>query len=57
MDSVRSALYVCLFCISNSFSCKKRMSLLDNDVDLESIMRSQSVKEEVILENVVCSIL
>lgn len=57
MDSVRSALYVCLFCISNSFSCKKRMSLLVNDVDLESIMRSQSVKEEVILENVVCSIL
>lgn len=29
------------------------MSLLVNDVDLESIMRSQSVKEEVILE--ICS--
>lgn len=32
---------------------QKRKSLLVNNVDLESIMRSQSVKREVILEYVV----
>lgn len=45
------------FVFQTPSAAKKRMSLLVNDVDLESIMRSQSVKEEVILENVVCSIL